>query len=63
MATNLFTNGNESKILTIRMATNLLTNGNEYKILETQMATNLKTNDNKSFVAIRLSFVVICVIN
>jgi hypothetical protein len=45
------------------MATNLFTNGNEYKILETQMATNLKTNDNKSFVAIRLSFVVICVIN
>jgi len=53
MATNLFTNGNESKTSVTRMATNFLTNGNEYKILKTQMATNLKTNDNKSFVAIR----------
>jgi hypothetical protein len=29
MATNLFTNGNESKILVTQMATNKQTNGNE----------------------------------
>ncbi len=31
MATNLFTNGNESKTLATRMATNLLTNGDKFE--------------------------------
>jgi hypothetical protein len=55
MATNLFTNGNELKILETLTATNLITNGNELN--------NINTNGDELFVAIRLSFVAIRVVN